>query len=64
MKLKVTYKTSYGAEHFYPYDEWTKRLFCAFHPPSVKSKAFSRRQIDILKELGFEIEAITERVEV
>lgn len=60
MKIKVTYKRNYGVEMFYPADEWTNKLLSAFRSPSIKGKVFSRRQIDILKELGFEIEVNAE----
>lgn len=64
MKLKVTYKRPFGKEGFYPADDWTKDFLSVMHPPSIKTKSFSRRQIDGLKELGFKIEAIQDEIEI
>lgn len=64
MNIKVNYKKNFGVEMFYPADEWTSKLLSVFHPPSIKTKSFSRRQIDGLKELGFTIEAIQEKIEI
>lgn len=64
MKLKVNYKNDYGRERFYPANEWTKNLLEVFHPPCLKTKSFSRRQIDGLKSLGFTIEAIQQDIDI
>ena len=56
MKISVKYKKNYGVEMFYPANEWTAKFLGAFRAPSIKATCFSRRQIDILKELGFKIE--------
>jgi hypothetical protein len=62
MKIKVFYKVNYGVEMFYPVDEWTSKFISVFRSPSNKAKTFSRRQIDILKELGFEIESVSKEI--
>jgi hypothetical protein len=64
MKIKVNYKKHFGVEMFYPADDWTKNFLQVFHPPSIKTKCFSRRQLDGLKSLGFEIDVIVEQVEI
>lgn len=60
MKLKVKYVNSYGREFFYPEDEWTKKFLSIMRSGDVK--CLSRRQIDIAKELGFEIESVAEEI--
>lgn len=64
MKIKVNYKKNFGVEMFYPADDWTKDLLAVFHPPSIKAKSFSRRQIDGMKKLGFAIEVLCEKIEI
>lgn len=64
MKIKVLYKKHFGVEMFYPFDDWTKNFLSIMHPPSIKTKSFSRRQIDGLKELGFKIEAIQDEIDI
>jgi len=64
MKIKVRYARNYGVEMFYPSDEWTQNLLDIFKQPSSKTKSFSRRQVDGLKLLGFEIESIADKVEI
>lgn len=64
MIVKVRYKINFGVEMFYPCDEWTTKLLDVFRPPSIRGKSFSRRQIDGLKSLGFEIEAASDKVEI
>lgn len=58
MKIKITYEKHFGKEVFYPYDKWTREFLSVFRAQEAKS--FSRRQIDMLKKLGFEIEDMTE----
>jgi hypothetical protein len=62
MKIKVTYKRNYGVEMFYPIDEWTNKFLSVFRAGKVTS--FSRRQIDILKELGFEIDVAADKIDI
>lgn len=64
MKIRVIYKKNFGVEMFYPEDEWTKKLLSVFHAPCIKTKSFSRRQIDGLRDLGFTIEATQEKVKI
>lgn len=64
MKIKVNYKKNFGKESFYPADEWTRKLLDVFNPPSIDTKSFSRRQIEGLKNLGFEIEVMVEAVKI
>lgn len=64
MKIKVNYKKHFGVEFFYPADDWTKSFLKVVHAPSIKTKCLSRRQVDGLKSLGFEIEAIVDKVEI
>jgi hypothetical protein len=56
MKIKVSHERNYGIDMFYPQDEWTLSLMKIFRPPSVKVKSLSKRQMEGLKDLGFEIE--------
>jgi hypothetical protein len=56
MKISVIYKKNYGVEMFYPANEWTDKFLSVLRPPSIRGKSFSRRQIDLLKELGFNVE--------
>lgn len=62
MKLSVTYKNTYGTDRFYPADNWTSDFLEVFRPPSVKSKSLSRRQVEGLKALGFEVTAIAQEL--
>ena len=64
MKIKVICKRPFGKEGFYPCDTWTKEFCSALHPRSTRAKSFSRRQMEILKKLGFEIEIESERIEL
>lgn len=54
MKIKVNYKKNYGVDMFYPVDEWSTKFLSVMR--SGKVSCFSRRQIDLLLELGFDIE--------
>jgi hypothetical protein len=60
MKIKVIYQRNYGVEMFYPADEWTAKFLTVFRVPSAKAKCFSRRQIEILRELNFDVEFIAD----
>lgn len=64
MKIKVNYKKNFGVEMFYPADDCTMKFLSVFRPPSIKTKCFSRRQLDELKSLGFDIEVILDKVEI
>lgn len=64
MRVKVRYQRNYGVEMFYPADEWTIKLLEVFRPPSIKAKSFSRRQIDGMKSLGFDIEIMLDKVDI
>lgn len=53
MKIQVTIKTVYGNELIYPVDN-NARYFTEL----VKAKTLTRRHLEIIKALGFEIELI------
>jgi hypothetical protein len=62
MKIKVIYQRNYGVEMFYPADEWTSKFLTIFRSPSARAKCMSRRQIEGLRELGFEVEFIADAI--
>lgn len=58
MKIKVIHKFQYGHDRFFPADEWTSKLLSIFRSQSNRAKGFTKTQMQILKELGFQIEMV------
>jgi len=53
MKIQVTIKTVYGNELIYPVDDNARRF-----TELVKQKTLTRKHLEIIKALGFEVELI------
>ena len=59
MIIKVEIKKQYGTERIYPRCE-TSELLCRL----IQQSSFTRRDIDLIKQLGYKIELVTEKVEL
>lgn len=62
MKIRIIFRRPYGKEMFYPADDWTREFISVFRAGKVS--CFSRRQVEKLKELGFEIEMCVDQINI
>ena len=58
MKVQVKIKQTYGRDNIYPANE-TALLFTRI----IGNKTFSKQQLRLIKELGYEIEPISQTTE-
>ena len=56
MKLKLTQKTSYGVERFYPECDISRSMASL-----MGQSTFTRDQLKVMKKMGFELENVTPR---